>query len=81
MGLSGVGADILRATGRQRVRMALLISTSLLLIPVVSLGAALGGLAGAALFRFGVQIALTAGTWFFIFWTKAPAPEPDETAG
>ena len=81
MGLSGVGADILRATGRQRVRMALLISTSLLLIPVVSLGAALGGLAGAALFRFGVQIALTAGTWFFIFWTKAPAHEPDETAG
>jgi O-antigen/teichoic acid export membrane protein len=81
MGFSGVGADILRATGRQRVRMALLISTSLLLIPVVSLGAAIGGLAGAALFRFGVQIALTVGTWFCILWAKAPAPKADEAAG
>ncbi|EAV44807.1 lipopolysaccharide biosynthesis protein [Roseibium aggregatum] len=73
MGLSGVGADVLRATGRQRVRMALLIGTSLLLIPVVTLGTMVGGLAGAALFRFAVQIALTIGTWFFILWAKAPA--------
>ncbi|GAB4518208.1 MAG: hypothetical protein Tsb0019_18190 [Roseibium sp.] len=73
MGLSGVGADVLRATGRQKIRMALLIGTSLSLIPVVSLGTMIGGLAGAALFRFGVQIALTLGTWFFILWTREPA--------
>ncbi|TYC67375.1 hypothetical protein FMN63_14955 [Stappia sp. BW2] len=77
MGLSGVGADVLRATGRQRVRMALLIGTSLLLIPVVSLGSTIGGLAGAALFRFAVQIALTIGTWFFILWAKTPAVADD----
>lgn len=81
MGLSGVGADILRATGRQRVRMALLIGTSLLLIPVVSLGTTVGGLAGAALFRFAVQIALTVGTWFFILRAKAPASEKNEATG
>ncbi len=73
MGLSGIGADILRAIGLQKIRMTLLIVTSLAMIPVVSAGAAIGGLAGAALFRFALQILLTVATWWAILGYRKPA--------
>lgn len=70
MGLSGIGADLLRAIGHQKVRMALLIFTSLALVPVVWVGAVMGGLVGAALFRFAVQSALTLLTWAAILVSR-----------
>ncbi len=66
MGFSGIGADILRAIGLQKIRMALLIVTSLALIPVIWFGASIGGLAGAALLRFALQVVLTIVTWWII---------------
>ncbi|MEI2385401.1 hypothetical protein [Breoghania sp. JC706] len=70
MGFSGVGADILRAVGRQTTRMALLIVTSLALIPAVWFGAAMGGLFGAALMRFLVQAVLIVATWAIVLRQK-----------
>ncbi len=63
MGLSGIGADILRAIGRQKLRMALLIASSLALAPLVWYGGLLGGLVGAAIARVVLQFALIVFTW------------------
>ncbi|PTW62730.1 O-antigen/teichoic acid export membrane protein [Breoghania corrubedonensis] len=70
MGLSGVGADILRAVGLQTIRMSLLIVTSLALIPVVWFGATTGGLVGAALMRFALQVVLIIVTWAIVLRQK-----------
>ncbi len=66
MGLSGIGADILRAVGKQKVRIALLVITALLMIPAIWLGATLGGLIGAGIARLMLQIGLVAATWLFL---------------
>ncbi|GEO86991.1 MULTISPECIES: lipopolysaccharide biosynthesis protein [Alphaproteobacteria] len=76
MGLSGIGADLLRALGHQRVRMALLIISSLALVPVVWIGIGYGGLVGAAYFRLILQTALTLLTWMTILLFK-PQPRSD----
>ena len=70
MGLSGIGADLLRAIGHQKIRMALLIFTSIALVPIVWFGAVVGGLVGAALFRFAIQTALSMLTWAAIMVSK-----------
>lgn len=66
-GLSGIGADILRAIGLQKVRMGLLIVASLALVPTVSFGAMQWGMAGAVIMRLILQVALVAATWGFVF--------------
>lgn len=66
MGLSGIGADILRAVGKQKVRIALLVVTALLMVPAIWLGATLGGLIGAGIARLMLQVALVSATWLFL---------------
>lgn len=70
MGLSGIGADLLRAIGNQKTRMALLIASSIALIPMVWFGSKMGGLVGAALLRFALQTLLSFLTWGAILITK-----------
>lgn len=77
MGLSGVGADILRAVGLQTIRMSLLIITSLALVPVVWFGATTGGLIGAALMRFALQVVLVIVTWAIVLRQKKGASRDD----
>lgn len=66
MGLSGIAADTLRAIGKQIIRITLLTSTALLMIPVVYVGAMWGGLFGAALGRILLQLLLVASCWIVI---------------
>jgi len=66
MGLSGIGADILRAVGKQKLRITLLIVTALIMVPAIWAGAVLGGLLGAGLARLIVQISLVSATWLFL---------------
>ncbi|MBA5775929.1 oligosaccharide flippase family protein [Stappia sp. F7233] len=66
MGLSGIGADILRAVGRQKTRIALLATSAALMVPAVWAGAVLGGLVGAAVARLLLQLALVGSTWAFL---------------
>ncbi|WP_439622325.1 oligosaccharide flippase family protein [Shinella sp.] len=66
MGLSGIGADILRAVGKQKLRITLLIITALVMVPAIWAGAVLGGLLGAGLARLIVQISLVGATWLFL---------------
>ncbi|CTQ55901.1 colanic acid exporter [Roseibium album] len=66
MGLSGIAADTLRAIGKQKVRITLLTSTALLMIPVVYYGAVWDGIFGAALGRIALQILLVACCWFAV---------------
>jgi len=66
MGLSGIGADILRAVGKQKLRITLLIVTALIMVPAIWAGAVLGGLLGAGLARLIVQISLVGATWLFL---------------
>lgn len=73
MGLSGIGADILRAVGRQKVRIGLLLAAAALMIPAIWLGATLGGLLGAGLARLAVQVLLVASTWIILVKTRPPA--------
>lgn len=76
MGLSGIGADLLRAIGHQKLRMALLIVSSLALVPVVWIGAAYDGLVGAAYFRLALQTGFTLLTWIVIILSK-PRPQDE----
>lgn len=66
MGLSGIGADILRAVGKQKLRITLLIITALIMVPAIWAGAVFGGLLGAGLARLIVQISLVGATWLFL---------------
>lgn len=66
MGLSGIGADILRAVGKQKLRITLLILTALIMVPAIMAGASLGGLLGAGLARLAVQVSLVGATWMFL---------------
>lgn len=66
MGLSGIGADILRAVGHQTLRIALLVVTALIMVPAIWAGASLSGLLGAGLARLLVQVSLVAATWIFL---------------
>ncbi|NRG16348.1 hypothetical protein HPQ64_01440 [Rhizobiales bacterium] len=66
MGLSGIGADILRAVGRQALRITLLVITSVLMIPAIWIGAELGGLFGAGVARLLLQVGLVGATWAFL---------------
>lgn len=70
MGLSGIGADILRAVGRQKLRIGLLLATAAAMVPAIWLGAVLGGLLGAALARLIVQVTLVAITWMILIKTS-----------
>jgi len=70
MGLSGIGADILRAVGRQKIRIGLLLAAAAIMIPAIWLGASLGGLMGAGLARLIVQILLVATTWIILVKTQ-----------
>jgi len=63
MGLSGIAADTLRAIGRQMVRIVLLTTTALAMIPVVYVGAIWGGIFGAAIGRILLQMLLVAACW------------------
>lgn len=69
MGLSGIGADILRAVGRQKLRIGLLLATAAIMIPAIWIGASLGGLLGAGIARLMVQVLLVATTWIVLIST------------
>jgi O-antigen/teichoic acid export membrane protein len=84
MGLSGIGADILRAVGQQKVRIGLLLTTAIVMIPAVWIGATLDGLIGAGVARLIVQISLVTATWMFLTrtaWkTKSPSAGSEFTS-
>lgn len=77
MGLSGIGADILRAVGKQRVRILLLLAAAGAMIPAVWAGAMIDGLFGAGLARLIVQLSLVAATWAFLMKSN---PKQEESS-
>ena len=76
-GISGIGADILRAVGKQHIRILLLVVTALMMVPAIWTGAVLGGLVGAAVARLLLQVGLIAATWLFLLQEKR-AVQPAE---
>lgn len=79
MGLSGIGADLLRAVGKQNIRIALLTIAALIMVPAVWAGALLGGLMGAGLARLLVQATLVAATWLVLMKVEPVEGKPEET--
>lgn len=66
MGLSGIAADILRAIGKQHIRIVLLTTTALLMVPCVYLGAVTAGIEGAAIARVLLQALLVLTCWVIL---------------
>lgn len=73
MGISGVGADLLRAIDRQVLRLTLLVISSLALVPAIWFGSTYGGLVGAAYFRLALQVGLAVMTWVVILLSRSRA--------
>ncbi|MBB3997902.1 lipopolysaccharide biosynthesis protein [Aureimonas pseudogalii] len=63
LGLMGVGADILRAIDRQGVRVVIMASSTIAIVPFCWIGATYGGLTGAVAARLLVQTSLVAASW------------------
>jgi O-antigen/teichoic acid export membrane protein len=64
--LMGIGADILRAIGRQGLRVLIMAASTVAIVPFCWLGARYGGMDGAVWSRVAVQLLLAAASWFAV---------------
>ncbi len=79
--LTFIGLDILRATDRQHIRVAIILTSAVLTVPVVSFGAVSYGLVGALAARLGLQVLAVAAAWAFVLLGGGRRPAPAEPAG
>ncbi len=79
--LTFIGLDILRATDRQHIRVAIILTSAVVTVPVITAGAGAYGVVGALGARLGLQALVVAAAWAFVFLGAGRRPAPVETAG
>lgn len=80
IGLLGTGVDLLRAIGQQLTRTYIMISSSLVTVPVLYLSLNYFGIAGAAYAKIAVLAMTVAAAWWIIQTVKSKAAEPSSGA-